>query len=368
MKSNVQVGIIGLPKAGKTTIFNALTGSDAETGAFHHGRGPMRTAVIDVPDRRVDALSAMFHPQKTTYAQIQFNDISGVSRGQTERDGFDSQMLNALSQCDALLQVVRGFESPLAPDDDVDPVAELADLRLELLLADLTVIERRLERIAVSLLRARAGEKPALEAERALLERCREALEAERHIADVEMTDEERLMLRGFGFLTAKPTVVVVNLGEDDDPQPALDWANHHRLTTALALRGAIEMEIAQLPAEEATLFLADYGIAEPTLHAMVRECYRLLGLVSFFTVGEDEVRAWTVRGEGSNGSATALAAAAAIHSDLARGFIRAEVLSYDDMLACGTLAEARKRGKLRLEGKEYAVQDGDILSIRFNV
>ena len=177
------------------------------------------------------------------------------------------------------------------------------------------------------------------------------------------MTDEEHVLIRGFQFLTAKPSLVVVNLGEGDDPSTDVSWTDGHVYSAALALKGSLEMEIAQLPEDEMSLFLQSYGISEPSLNVMVRECYKLLGLMSFFTVGEDEVRAWTVRR-----GASAVEAAGAIHTDLARGFIRAEVLSYEDMIACGTLAEARKQGKLRLEGRDYVVQDGDILNIRFNV
>lgn len=362
----MEVGITGLPLAGKTTIFNALTRSQAQTGLYSAARYDLHTAVVDVPDSRVEVLARMFKPRKTTRAKIQFNDISGIAQGQgREGNSLDAQVLKALSRCDALVYVVRAFQSDevLHPGGRVDPVRDLSTLRVELILADLAIVERRIERIQVGLKKARAGELAALQQELALMQRFKEALENETPIADLELTREEELAVRGYQFLTLKPSMVVVNLGEGDDIAQDLGWANHHKRSSALALRGAIEMEIAQLPQDEVPLFLQSYGIAEPSLHAMVRECYRLLGLMSFFTVGEDEVRAWTVRR-----GAQAVEAAGAIHSDLARGFIRAEVLSYDDMLACGTLAEARKRGKLRLEGKDYIVQDGDILNIRFNV
>lgn len=360
----MEIGIIGLPLAGKTTVFNAVTRSNAQTGAFSSGRCQVQTAVVEVADPRVEALAALFKPRKTTRAHVQFNDISGVSKGAAEGAGLDPQVLNALSKCDALLQVVRAFGDPDVPhpEDSVDPARDLEALRLELIISDLAIVERRIERLEAGLRRGPVDRRAAQEAELALMRRLAAALETGQLIVDVEMSDEERTLIRGFQFLSAKPAMVVVN--EDEAAaERDLSWTNHHRQTDALTLKGALEMEIAQLPPEEMSAFLASYGITEPGLSLMVRRCYALLGVMSFFTVGEDEVRAWTVRR-----GATAVEAAGAIHSDLARGFIRAEVISYEDMIACGTLAEARKRGKLRLEGRDYAVQDGDILNIRFNV
>jgi hypothetical protein len=358
----MQVGIIGLPLSGKTTVYNALTGSHAETAAFSSGQVNVRTAIVRVPDPRVDLLSRMFQPKKTTYAQMQFNDISGIAKGSSSGKGFDPQVLNAISKCDALLLVVRGFANPLLQPADADPSGDLATLRIELILSDLAIVERRTERIDAGYKKARVEERPALDLERALMERFREALEGEQLISDLELTEEEAFAIRGFQFLSAKPSLVVYNLPEDA-AEPDLAWANHRRNSAALALKGALEMEIAQLGDEDKALFQLEYDIAEPSLPRLVRESYDLLGLMSFFTVGEDEVRAWTVRR-----SATAVEAAGAIHSDLARGFIRAEIISYDNMIAQRTMANARKEGKLRLEGRDYVVQNGEILNIRFNV
>lgn len=359
----MQVGIVGLPLSGKTTVYNALTRSQAETSSYGAGRCEVHTAVVEVPDPRVDVLAAMFRPRKTTRAKIQYNDISGVASG-AGRGGLDTQVLTALSTCDALLQVVRAFRSDQVPhaDGEVDPGRDLASLRLELILSDLAVVERRIERLQAGIRKARGALRQAQERELALMETLRGMLEGEGLIGDLVLSPEDLRLIRGYQFLTAKPALVVANTAEGD-PEPNLDWADGRRSTSALALKGSLEMEIAQLPEAQVAPFLEEYGIAEPSLHRMVRACYDLLGLMSFFTVGEDEVRAWTVRR-----GATALEAAGAIHTDLARGFIRAEVIAYDDMVACGTLAEARKRGKLRLEGREYVVQDGDILNIRFNV
>jgi GTP-binding protein YchF len=362
----VEIGIVGLPLAGKTTIFNALTRSQAQTAGYSSGRCEVHTAVVDVPDPRVDILSEMFHPRKTTRAKIQFNDISGITgKGQgSNGGGLDAQVLTALSKSDALLQVVRAFASEQGIDQEgIDPQRDWEALQLDLLISDLAIVERRIERIEAGMKKARADEAAALQRELALMRRFAEALEANTPIRDLDMTEEEQTLIRGFQFLTAKPSMVVFNAAENDGHITDLDWVHAHKQTSALVLKGALEMEIAQMPPEDMQLFLEEYGLAEPGLNALVRECYRLLGLMSFFTVGEDEVRAWTVRQ-----GATAVEAAGAIHSDLARGFIRAEVISYDDMIACGTMAQARSQGKLRLEGKQYIVQDGDILNIRFNV
>ena len=361
----MEVGIVGLPLAGKTTIYNALTHSKAQTASFSTGQYEVHTAVIDVPDPRVEALARLFNPRKTTRAKIQFNDISGVAKGRAEGGGLDAQALATLARCDALLGVVRAFEDDQVPhpEGSIGPARDLRTLRTELLLSDLLIVERRIERIQVGLQKARGSEAPLLRRELALMERLQQELEGEKPISDLELSEEEALLIRSYQFLSAKPMMVVINQGEGDDPALDLSWANHHRRSSALALRGSLEMEIAQLPAEEMTPFLEGYGIAEPSLNLMVRECYHLLGLMSFLTTGEDECRAWTVRR-----GATAVEAAGAIHSDLARGFIRAEVLAYDEMVACVTLAEARRRGLLRLEGKDYVVRDGDILNIRFNV
>lgn len=361
----MQVGILGLPLSGKTTIFNALTRSKLETSRYAATRFGLSTAVIDVLDERVDALSALFKPRKTIYAKIQFSDISGVSSGQAAQSGLDAQLLNAASKCDALLLVVRGFENDQVPplDGRIDPKRDLDALRLELVFSDLVIVEHRIERIEDSLKKAKAIDRPNLEHELALMQRLTQALEQGQCVADMVLSQDEAVFLRSFQFLTAKPMMVLVNVHEGASTTSDLSWASSHKATSALILQGEVEAEIAQLPPDEVAEFLVSYDIAEPGLNRLVRECYSLLGLMSFFTVGEDEVRAWTVEN-----TATALDAARAIHSDLARGFIRAEVISYQDMIACKTMVEARRLGKLRLEGRDYLVQDGDIAHIRFSI
>ncbi len=361
----MQVAMIGLPLSGKTTLANAMAAGHGDKPGQRLGRAEIRSAIVDVPDPRVAQLAEMFHPRKTTYAQVRIDDISGVSRGSAQGSGFDAGLLDAMSRADALLQIIRAFADDTVPHPElsVDPARDIELVTLELIVSDLATVERRLERIANGLPKARGEARDKLLAEEALMNKLAEGLGQERPIRDLDLTPDELVAIRGFQFLTAKPTLVVLNLGEDDDPQAPIQWAAQQQRALVLGIRGALEQEIAELPPEERGLFMESYGIAEPGLNVLVRECYRLLGLMSFFTVGEDEVRAWTVRR-----GAVAVEAAGVIHSDLARGFIRAEVISYDEMIACGNMAEARRRGKLRLEGKDYVVQDGDILNIRFNV
>ncbi len=362
----MQVAMIGLPLAGKTTLANAMSAGHADRPGQRVGRAEIKSAIVDVPDPRVTQLAEMFHPRKTTYAQVRIDDISGVSRGSAAQgSGLDPALLDAMSRADALLQIVRAFVDDTVPHPEasIDPVRDVELLTLELIVSDLATVERRLERIANGLPKARGEARDRLLEEQALMRKLEEGLSQEHPIRALGLTPEEETTIRGFQFLTAKPSLVVLNLGEEDDPGPWAARIAERGDVQALGIRAALEQEIAELPPEERAFYLESYGIAEPGLNVLIRACYRLLGLMSFFTVGEDEVRAWTVRQ-----GATAVEAAGAIHSDLARGFIRAEVITYDEMIACGSMAEARRRGKLRLEGKEYIVQDGDILNIRFNI
>jgi len=362
----MQIGIIGLPNSTKTTIFNALTRSQVETAAYSTGRVETNTATVRVPDPRIDRLSAMFKPHKTTWAQIQYNDIAGLRVGIGREGGLSGPLMNAVSQNDAFLHVVRAFQDEDVPHPigSVDPVRDLAAMDFELLFSDLMIVERSLERLAERLSKKKAYlERPADEAMSELLLRLKAALEQEVPVRDLDLSSDVQIAIRGYQFLTAKPVLVVLNVGErgSDRPEDYLDYK--HRRSEVICLRGGLEMEIAQLDPDEAPLFLAEYGIDEPGLHRMIRHSYRLLGLHSFFTVGEDEVRSWTIPV-----GATAVDAAGAIHSDLARGFIRAEVVHYDDLIAAGSLDAARKQGTVRLQGRDYVVKDGDILNIRFNV
>jgi GTP-binding protein YchF len=361
----MQIGIIGLPTAGKTTVFNAMTRGNIQPASYSSGKFDVHTGVVDVPDDRLQVLAKMFSPRKVTHAKVQYNDVAGLAKSAGDKGGFDAAMLNVLSQSDALIIVVRVFADANKPhlDGSVDPARDLAAVQTELLLADLIAVEKRQQRLKDDAGK-RGGsqqEKDARIREVALFERLKAQLDAEVPLRALELSDEENRSLRGFGLLTIKPTMVIYNLGEDqseaDSPNPESPGVVH------TSLRGKLEMELAQMSPEDARDFLNEYGITEPGLNRIIRLSYNLLGLHSFLTAGEDEVRAWTIRT-----GAMAVEAAGTIHTDLARGFIRAEVVAYDDLVAAGSLAETRKRGTLRLEGKTYVVRDGDVMNIKFNV
>lgn len=356
----MNIGIVGLPNSGKTTIFNALTRSDTETGAFSTGAMEVHTAVVSVPDPRVDALSALFKPRRTIYAQVTYNDIGGLAAG-VGKSGISGPLLNAIAANDALMLVARAFadEGVPHPNERVNAAEDLAIMEAEFMLNDMTTIESRLGRLASQRHRGTPQERQRMVMEEELLTRLLAALEEETPLRHIPLTDDERKLLGGFGFLSLKPLLRVINAGDEDEEGEYADVLDEN----TFLLRGRLEAEIAQMAADEAVEFLADFGIAEPGLNVAIRRCYELLGLFSFFTVGEDEVRAWTT----SHG-AKAPEAAGVIHSDLQKGFIRAETINYTELMALGTMAEAKKQGKLRLEGKEYLVQDGDILNIRFNL
>ena len=360
----MQIGIIGLPNSTKTTIFSALTRENVQTQPFSTGKFETQTAVVEVPDPRVDQLAAMFEPRKVVRAQVQYNDIAGLDAGVNRSGGFSGALLNAIATNDALLHVVRAFRDDALPHmrGSVDPARDLRDLDAELILADLGVVERRMERLERELKRPGPAADLA-RAEQELLLRLKDALESETPLRDMDLSEAEQQRLRGFCFLTLKPVLVVLNVGDDGALDSPAIMPYPHQRSAVIALRGGIEREIAQMDEASAELFLSEYGIEEPSLRRMIRLSYDLLGVQSFFTVGEDEVRAWTMPRGG-----TALDAAGAIHTDLARGFIRAEVIGYDQLVEAGSLAEARQRGLLRLEGREYVVRDGDVVEIRFNV
>ncbi len=353
----MRIGIIGLPNSGKTTIYNALTRSHIETGPFSTGQVEIHTAVVNVPDPRVDTLTVMFKPRKTIYAQVIYSDIAGLAKGGT----VGGPLLNAIAANDVLMLVARSFadEDVAHPDNRIDPARDFVAIETEFILNDMSVIENRLSRLVGQKSRGSIPERQKMEKEEVLLQRLAAVLEEEKPLRGIEISDEERKLLGGFGLLSLKPLLRAINGGDDDDESAFADLLDDN----TFFLRGRLEAEIAQMEPEEAAEFLADFGIDEPGLNRAIRRCYNLLGVISFFTVGEDEVRAWTVRR-----GAPAPEAAGVIHSDLQKGFIRAETIAYTDLMAAGSMAEARKLGKLRLEGKEYAVQDGDILNIRFNV
>jgi GTP-binding protein YchF len=352
-KDNMKLGIIGLPQSGKTTLFNAVTRGNAPTTASA-GRFEVHTAVVDVPDPRVTTLSKMFNPKKTIYAKVTYADIAGLESG-SAKSGISGQLLNQLAQMDGFLLVVRSFDSDLVmhPNGSVDPTRDVDSMLSELLLNDLIAVERKLERLTEE--RKKGGTDKALNEKQTLLfNRLHEALNDNIPLRKLEYSHEEMKELSSFGLLSRKPVLAVFNLSEGQSA-PATDLD-----VPSVALMGKLEMEIAQLSAEDAALFMQEYGIQELSLNRMISLSYDLLQVQSFFTVGEDEVRAWeTKRG------ATAQESAGEIHTDLQKGFVRAEVVAYDDLISLGGMNEAKAKGKLRLEGKEYLVRDGDIVHIR---
>jgi GTP-binding protein YchF len=361
----MKLGIIGLPQSGKTTLFNALTGGSKPVGQVATGgRFEVTQAVVTVPDERVDKLSAMYKPKKTIHTQVNYADIAGLEEG-AGKSGFSGPLLNQLALMDGFIHVVRGFENASAPHaaGSVNAARDRSAVETDLLLNDLVAVERKLERLGEELRKGGVKDKSAMQREQALFTRLHEALSAETPLREVELSAEDEKSLSSHSFLTRKPLLTLINIGDDDDEaQVAAGLPADRPHTGTVVLRGRLEMEIAQLSPEDAQAFLSEYHIAEPSLRRMIKLSYDLLGLQSFFTVGEDEVRAWTVRR-----GAAAQEAAGEIHTDLRDGFIRAEVFSYDDLMAAGTVAELKAHGKFRLEGKEYIVKDGDILNIRFS-
>jgi len=355
----MRLGIIGLPQSGKTTIFNTLTHGDQPTGAAL-GRMEVHTGVIDVPDERVNRLSEIFHPAKTIYAKVIYADIAGLGSA-ADKGEISGQLLNQLTQMDGFIEVVRCFESPLVPHrhGSVDPARDIQLMDEELLLNDQIMVERKLERLAEEHKKGGGRDKVIIEREIALFKKLQDALSTGTPLRDISLTNEEEKTLSGFGFLSRKPLLILLNLGEGQ-AQPEIQY--DHQRSQIVSLQGKLEMDLGQLSDEDAAMFMQEYGIEELGLSLMIRTSYDLLGLLSFFTVGEDEVRAWTVRR-----GALAPEAAGEIHTDLQKGFIRAEVITFDDLMEAGSMAEGRSKGKLRLEGKQYPVQDGDIISIRFN-
>ena len=361
----MQVTIVGLPGSGKTTVFNALTGAQADTGGFSGGRAAPNMGVVKVPDARLDRLTELFHPRKTVPADVTYVDVA-IPAGAAREGTINPDVLALVRNADALLHVARAFDG--GAEGPPDPWRDVEALDLEFSIADLMVIEKRLEKLRTSGRHGSPAEREANAQEEALLARLEPELSAGRPLRAVSLSDEDELRLRGYRFLTQKPVLVVLSIDEAQLAGAAdLEAAGRDRYgrqqADVAALAGKIEAELAQLSEDDAALFMEDLGIAEPSRGRVIHLTYALLGLFSFFTAGEDECRAWTLR-RGAN----AVDAAAAIHSDLARGFIRAEVVTYDDLIACGSMAEARKRGLLRSEGKTYAVRDGDVIEVLFNV
>lgn len=357
----MELGIIGLPQSGKTTLFNALTSGDVPTG-ISGGKVEVHTAVIDVPDERVGQLAAIFEPKKVVHAKVTYADIAGLE-GKGSSKGISGPLLNTLAQMDGFIHVVRHFTNPSVPHaaGSIDPRRDLANMEMELIINDLILVERKLERLAAERQRGGVGrDKAQVERETALFEKLQNLLSSEIPLRNETFTEDEEKMLSSYGLLSRKPQLIVINQSEDQNPiDIEIPFAN----TEIICMPAKLEMDIAQLPPEEAEIFLKEYEINEPSLNRFIRLSYDLVGLLSFFTAGEKEVHAWTVKR-----GATAKEAAGVIHSDMEKGFIRAEVIAFEDLVELGGFSEARSQGKLRLEGKKYIVQDGDVLDIRFNI
>lgn len=359
----MNIGLVGLNQTGKTTLFRLLT--DREDAAVAGGRGTANIGTCFVPDERIDFLSKLYNPKKTTYAKIEAVDVAGLTVSSNE-GARTSRFLNDVRPCDALLHVLRAFENDAVAHDmgSIDPARDLETVETELLFADLEMIEKRISRI-------RQGKKITKEheIEIALLQRCYNELEDGGSILAMDLTQEERLAIRGFAFLTEKPRLVVANL--DESRIGADSWQGKDALEALCAKLGFpllelcvdMEMEINRLPPNDRQAFMADIGIEESGVSVLARAIYKLLRLISFLTVGDDEVRAWTIE-EGTD----ARSAAGKIHTDIERGFIRAEVVKYKDLFELGSMAKVKEKGLFRLEGKQYIVNDGDIINFRFNV
>jgi GTP-binding protein YchF len=345
----MKLGIIGKAGAGRRTIFQALTRLEIDGAQLFESQ----VGTVSVPDERLAALSRIYRPKKTTYAQVAYFLPARLSGEATESAKMQN-MWNQVRECDALIEVVRNFS--LYGDDPPQPAEDFISMDQELILSDLMAVEKRLERIA----KDRQRGKASLAEEQALLDRCREVLENEQPL---RLFDDLATApaLRGFAFLSAKPMLVLISNPEEEEAAPEVPGLTDS--LNCIVIRGLIEKELAQMAPEDAAEYQAVFGIEQPAAERVIRRSYDLLGLISFFTVGEDEVKAWTIRS-----GTPAAEAAGVIHSDMQKGFIRAEVLAYGDLMAAGRYAEARKQGTVRLEGKTYVVQDGDLMQIRFNV
>ncbi|HXZ30631.1 MAG TPA: redox-regulated ATPase YchF [Dehalococcoidia bacterium] len=362
----MKVAIIGLPKSGKTTIFNALTRGRAEVAAYSPTLAP-NIGVAKVSDSRLLALEGIFQPKKTVSAEVSYIDIAGSIKS-FGKEGAGGEFLNYLTTADALLQVVRAFQDDKIPhpEGSVDPKRDIAALDLELAISDLAIMERRLEKLETSLKGAKAAERDSYLKEQLLLHKIKVELEKDIPIRIQALAKEELKMLANYQFLTAKPMLVALNIGEGQISQAAQlegGISSLYPQFAVVALCGKLEMELAQLSDAEAKEFRGAMGLSKPALDRVIDLSYSLLQLISFFTTVSSELKAWTIPG-----GTPAPKAAGKIHSDMERGFIRAEVISYSDLKACGNLPEARKRGLLRTEGKNYIIQDGDVVTFLFNV
>lgn len=367
----MKIAISGLSNSGKTTVFNALTGLAVETTIYATTTGEPNLGTVKVPDPRIKWLVSVFKPKKTTPSTVQYIDYLGLTKGDLKQN---KKVFEFVKDADALVHVVRAFDDEGSaavahPLGRVNPIGDIDTVETELLFGDIELVEKRLEGIELS---KKKGKKPQTPDEENALKKCQQALESERPLRSVQFTPEETRAMRHLQFMSSKPMIVALNIAESDLGSPKAEELlasakakfKDDPSVKVLVLSGKVEMDIAEMEPDDARAFLDDLGIDEPALNKLIRLSYECVGLSSFFTVGDDEVRAWAIR-TGSD----ALEAAGKIHSDIQRGFIRAEVIAYKDFEACaGSMVTAKDKGLLRLEGKTYIVQDGDIINFRFNV